>query len=177
MEFEQDMINHMEESIDYVELVNKLTYNQLKDLNELVGEITTWLKQPEYNLSIDMLEIYYLKLTTELYIIADTLKDFEIYSSLAKSKSSEMYNHAYLSESMLIKDKKPTIVELQLKAESKSKKESTINILYSSAFKDIKNKIEAGNNIADALKNIIKSKNTLDFISNQTTKYNETRVM
>lgn len=163
-----DVVNkHIDDAKDYIELVNKLVEPQTTNLDLLIRDVTALIKQPDYMIDIDTLQIYYLKLSTELYAMVDKSKQFEIYSSLAKVFETESYNNAYLTESLPADGKKPTVKELEIKAENKAKRESLVNTVYSSAFKTIKSKIDAGNMIADTLKNIIKAKINIDFTTNQ----------
>lgn len=166
MELNTEIFNHRSESIDYIELVNQIVDPEVKDLDLLVNSISELLKKPDFDLIIGDLQYYYLKLSTELYFMVDKLKQFEIYTALAKSNQTESYNEAYLSESVA-SDKKPAVAELQIRAENASKKQSLINTVYNSAFKAVKSKIDAGNNLADTLKNIIKVKTNIDFTNQQ----------
>lgn len=163
----ESVMNHVEDAKDYIELVNKLIDPQTQQLDILIRDITALIKQPDYMIDVDTLQLYYLKLSTELYSMVDKSKQFEIYSSLAKVNETESYNNAYLTESLIVDGKKPTVKELEIKAENKAKREALVNTVYSSAFKTIKSKIEAGSMIADTLKNIIKAKINIDFTANQ----------
>lgn len=159
---------HIMDSQDYIELVNKLTSEQTKPLDDLIQQIIALTKQPDYILDMNELQDKYLMLSSELYIMLDKLKQFEIYASLAKSNETESYNNAYLEESTTNDGtKKPAVAELQIRASNKTKKQTLVNVVYSSAFKSIKSKIEAGNNVADTLKNIIKAKTSLEYTTNQ----------
>lgn len=163
---EQDIIDHFNNSEDYIQIVDRLTEKHTSVLDNIIKDITKLLKQPDYTIDNQELEGFYLKLSLELYNVVDKLKEFEIYSSLAKANESETYNNAYLSES-ISSDKKPAVAELQIRAELKSKKESLVNTVYASAFKNIKSKIEAGNSVLDTIKNVIKNRLSLEFNSNQ----------
>lgn len=174
MELEEDVLKHQEEAKDYIDLVNKLTNEQTTHLDNLILNISNLLKNPEDQIEISILQPYYLKLSTELYMMVDKLKQFEIYSSLAKSNKTEAYNSNYIAESVAY-EKKPAATELQIRAEIKSKKESLIDTIYSSAFKTIKSKIDAGNSIADTLKNIIRTKYNIEYSSNQLDNMNTIR--
>lgn len=174
MELEKDILNHKENAKDYIDLVNKLTTEQTSHLDNLVMEISNILKSPEDQVEVSILQPYYLKLSTELYMMVDKLKQFEIYSSLAKSNKTEAYNSNYIAESLAY-EKKPAATELQIRAEMKAKKEGLIDVIYASAFKTIKNKIDAGNSIADTLKNIIKTKYNIEYSSNQLDNMNTIR--
>ncbi len=168
MSLSEDIIKYFDEAKDYIELVDKLTLQHTQTLDNIIKEISKLMEQPDYLLDIDNIQNYYLKLSTELYILVDKLKKYEIYSSLAKSKETEAYNNAYLKASTPTDGaKKPTVNDLQIQAIENSKKESLISVIYSSALKSIKSKIDAGNNVADTLKNILKTKVSIDFTSNQ----------
>ena len=167
MELIIDVINHLEEAKDYIELVDKLVQPQTTYLDTLISDVKDIIKQPDYTIDIDVLQTYYLKLSTELYNMVDKSKQFEIYSSLAKVNETESYNNAYLVEMTSTEGKKPTVKELEIRAETKAKKEKLVNAVYASAFKTIKSKIDAGNMIADTLKNIIKVRINVDFTTNQ----------
>ncbi len=162
-----DVKKHFDDASDYINLVDKLVTPQTQNLDNLINNIKSLVQQPNCLIANDVLEYNYLNLSTELYLMIDKLKEFEIYSAFAKANEGEAYNNAYLTESTS-SDKKPAVAELQIRAEIKSKKESVVNAIYNSAFKTIKNKIDAGNLVADTLKNIIKNRNSIDFTANQT---------
>lgn len=162
MDISENVMNHIEDAKDYLELVDKLVTPQTASLDKLVAVVLDEINQPEYMIDIDNIQAYYLKLSSELYLMVDKLKQFEIYSSLAKRSESESYNNAYLQESVTA-DKKPTVAELQIKAEAKSKKEALVNTVYASAFKTMKSKVDAASNLADSLKNILKLRANIEF--------------
>lgn len=162
MDISENVMNHIEDAKDYLELVDKLVTPQTVSLDKLVAVVLDEINQPDYMIDIDNIQAYYLKLSSELYLMVDKLKQFEIYSSLAKRSESESYNNAYLQESVSA-DKKPTVAELQIKAEAKSKKEALVNTVYASAFKTMKSKVDAANNLADSLKNILKLRANIEF--------------
>lgn len=162
MDISENVMNHIEDAKDYLELVDKLVTPQTASLDKLVAVVLDEINQPDYMIDIDNIQAYYLKLSSELYLMVDKLKQFEIYSSLAKRSESESYNNAYLQESVAA-DKKPTVAELQIKAEAKSKKEALVNTVYQSAFKTMKSKVDAGSNLADSLKNILKLRANIEF--------------
>lgn len=164
--FIETINNHKKDAQDYIEVVNKLTLGQTQTLDNLVDEIVTTIRKPDYEIEIEKLQEYYLKISSELYLMVDKLKQFEIYSSLAKSNESETYNFAYLEETKA-EGKKPAVEELKIRAGVKTQKASLVNTVYASAYKIIKSKIDAGNNIADTLKNIIKVRTSLEFTTNQ----------
>lgn len=168
MEIIEDIENHLNESKDYIELVDKLTKEHTQRIDSLIDEATELTKNPDYSIDMSSLQICYINLATELYRMIDKLKQFDIYSSLAEIKEVESFNNAYLTETTIDTGKKPTVKELEIKAENKSKKESLINIVYKSAFKAIRDKINAGNLVVDTLKNIIRLKLNTDFSTNQT---------
>lgn len=166
--FIQSIRNHKVEAEDYIGIVNQLTKEQTDNLDNLIQEITSLTRKKDYEIEIGVLQEYYLKLSSELYIMVDKLKQFEIYSSLAKANESEEYNNAYLKESTVdTGNKKPAVAELQIRASNSSKKASLVNTVYASAFKTVKSKVEAGNMVADTLKNIIKARTSLEFTTNQ----------
>lgn len=168
-DFSKDILEHKDECNDYIELVNKLTSSQTIKLDTLIQEIVDLMQQPDYMLDIDKIQSYYLKISSELYIMVDKLKQYEIYSSMAKSTETESYNRAYLEASIPSDGaKKLTVAELQIKAGEASKKESLINTVYASALKSVKAKIDSGNMVADTLKNILKTRVNIEFTASQT---------
>ena len=142
----EDILNETEQllkdSSDYVDLVTKLTKEHTYRIDELIEEATKLANQPDYSIDMVLLQICYVKLSTELYKMVDKAKQFDIYSSLAEAKATEAFNDAYLTESVSDNGKRPTIKELEIKANNKSKKEYLVNMVYKSAFKSIKDKIK-----------------------------------
>lgn len=150
------------DSKDYINLINELVKPHTAYLDSLIDEAIDLTKTQDYLIDMLKLQSLYIKLSGEIYHMLDKLKDFEANSSIAKGKEIEIYNNAYLEES-LNRDKKPTINELQIKAQLKSEKISVASLIYNSAFKNIKAKIEKGDTFVDTLKNILKNKISMDY--------------
>lgn len=161
---------HIEECQDYIELVEKMTKPYVQDLDNLINKITVTLNQPDYQIDLDDLEKDNMRLTGCVYTLVDKLKYFDAYSSQAKANEAEAYNNSYLQEAIgnvESGNKKPPVAELQIKATNNSKKDSLRNIVYASALKEIKNKIDAGLTMVDTIKNTIKARVSTEYTTSQ----------
>ena len=169
MKVTDEILENVEESKDYIDLVDKLVKPHIESLDTLMLEIDKEITKPDYEMNINTIQSYYGKLSSRLYFMVDKLKYFEIYSSNAKANEQEAFNNAYLDE-ITSSDKKPAVAELNIKSESKSKKQSLANIVYASALKTVKAKIDAGITMVDTLKNILRAKTNLEYSSSFTNK-------
>ena len=92
-EVKQEIDKHKEDSKEYIDIVNKLVVESTSYLDELTLEISNTLKDPNFILNVDVLQPYYIKLSTELYMMIDKLKSVDFtYLDTSKVYSSTYFN-------------------------------------------------------------------------------------
>lgn len=110
------------------------------------------------NSSTDVLEQYYLELSNMIYFMIEKVEQLGVYADMSKSASKEVYSKSYLSnqvkESSTGKNK-TTVAELQATAEIDSQYENVVANIYDHAYKVVKGKISAGQDMMNTLRKII----------------------
>lgn len=109
------------------------------------------------NLPVDLLEQYSLELSNILYFMGDSLENLGIYDDISKAMYKETYNRAYLSNQVKDTEKrnKTTVAENQAHADEQAKPQAAANAIYARAYKRVKYKIEAAQEMVNTLRKII----------------------
>ena len=109
------------------------------------------------NPSLDVIEKYFLELTNAIYFMGDKLENLGVKDDMSKAQYKEIYNNAYLNNQIKDAEKKnkTTVAENQAVAESAAIYEGTVNSIYSRAYKIVKYKIDAANEMIKSLSKII----------------------
>ena len=105
----------------------------------------------------DTLERYCLELSNVLYFMGDRLENLGIRDDISKAMYKEVYNRAYLGNQIKDGDKrnKTTVAENQAHADEVAKTEATVNSIYARAYKQVRYKIDAGQEMVNTLRKII----------------------
>lgn len=124
-------------------------------LDDVMQRIYTELQQD--NLPVDLLERYCLELSNVLYFMGDRLESLGIYDDISKAMYKEVYNRAYLDNQIKDTDKrnKTTVAENQAHADEVAKTQATVNAIYARAYKQVKYKIDAGQEMVNTLRKIL----------------------
>ena len=110
----------------------------------------------ETNPDDDILERYILELSNSLYFLGSSLETVGIKDDVTRMAAKEAYNNSYLENCVNTEgSKKPTVAELQVNAENKSKYETVVNSIYNRVYKQIKYKIDAAYEMLNSLRKII----------------------
>lgn len=124
----------------------------------------------EEAISTNAVERYYAELAGLLYFMSTEIEKLNIYNDMSKAAAREVYNKAYLSSSSE-KDAKGksvrTVAENTSIAEMSSQYETVVNQVYEHAYRTIRVKMDAANEMVTTLKNILKKRMSDDYINNQ----------
>lgn len=156
-------------SVYFENLVNKIVKDFSSDLDSLMTDLYRELTQ-ESAISTDLVERYYAELTNLLYFMAERVEKLNVYGDMAKSAAKEIYNKAYLSASSE-KDEKGksvrTVAENTSIAETKAQYEGVVGQVYEHAYKSVKYKIDAANEMVTTLKYILKKRVSDDYLNKE----------
>lgn len=115
-----------------------------------------YLKQKQVNdIPIEDLEKILLELSNLIYFMGDKLEQLGIHSDLSKAARQEIYNKTYVESQSVESSKKITVAELSAKSEEASKYESVVNSMYDRAYKILKFKIDAAQEMVNSLRKVI----------------------
>lgn len=104
----------------------------------------------------DVIEKYFLELTSTLYFCGEKLEHLGIYDDMSKNAMKEVYNKAYLDNQKKTTEgkNKTTVAENQAVAEGASQYHTAVNSIYSRSYKIFKYKIDAGYEMVKTLSKI-----------------------
>lgn len=160
----QDVIAN---AIPIQEMVDKVVKEYSEDLDDLMRDLITALTQEEA-ISTHAVERYYAELTNMLYFVSERIEKLNVYSDLSKAIYKEVYNTDYLNN-CAAKDEKGkslrTVAENTAIAEINSKYESTTSMIYERAYKTLKAKSDAAQEMVSTLKNILKHRIQEEYLS------------
>lgn len=135
------------------EVMMKSVNEYTADLDKIMENIKVEILAVEFP-AIVAIEKYFLELSNCLYFISEKVERMGLYDSISKLNAQEVYNSNYLQHQAigLAGDgKKPTVKELEAKAESDSIYETTLSDIHSRTYKLIKNKISAAETMVNTL--------------------------
>ena len=157
--FDSDYMNTVESNKSEVEnIVDKVVSSYTDSLTQIMMEIDDNIVKVD-NPSTDIIEKYFLMLSNALYFVSERTERVGIYDDISKLAFQEAYNLAYLDSQNknngVSGAKKPTVAESTAEAENSTVEQATINMLYSRAYKMIKVKIDAAQNMVGTLSKIM----------------------
>lgn len=140
----------------FTNVSDQVVKSYTSDLDDLMKDLYTVVTQKDAP-ATDVLERYYLELTGILYFMGERLERLGVQEDVSKSAAKEVYNRAYLNNQIKDVDKKnkTTVAENQAVAEENSKYETTVNTIYSRAYKQVRYKIDAAYEMVNTLRKII----------------------
>ena len=162
-EIDEQKINNLQESLEdnmlyFTNIVDKVVSEYTSGLDELMQNIYTDVISVK-NPPISILENYFLRLTNAIYFVGESVERLGIYDSLTKTAAQETYNKTYISHQSsnagIVGAKKPTVAESTAISENASIYDKTMNDIYNSTYKIVKNKIDAANTMISTLSKII----------------------
>lgn len=144
-----EQIVRVEESTKLVEdVVNSLVSTYCADLDDFMGLIRSILRDPASIVTDDELESMVLVLPNLIYFASDSVESLGLRGDMAKAIRLDAYNAIHKAASGTVADKRA-------QAESGSQEEALVQACYESAYKKIKNKIEAAYEQLNAIKKVI----------------------
>lgn len=129
------------------EISDKIVSKYCEPLEKIMLMLKDELKQSQ-NIDNERLERYILNLANTLYFIGSAQEDIGVREDISKSIRQEVYNQCREQADGTIADK-------NMKAETETQKETMVCSIYSRAYKKIKLKMDAGNEMLNSLKKIM----------------------
>ena len=108
--------------------------------------------------SVETLERYYLELSNMLYFMISKQEQLGVYADMSKTAAKEAYSKAYLQHQVkenLTGKNKNTVAELQSHAALDSQYEEVVNNIYDSAYKILRGKVLAAQDMMNCLRRIL----------------------
>lgn len=152
-----DTMVETEENSKYFEETSLQVVNAYTEtLDDLMKQIYNDVISVDYP-SIDVLEKYFLELTNTVYFMGEKLEALGVRDDMSKAQYQEIYNKCYLSNQIKDEDRKnkTTVAENKAVAENASIYEGTVNSIYNRAYRMVKYKIDAANEMIKSLSKII----------------------
>ena len=149
------------ENVTYFEDTCREVVRQYSDsLDNLMSDLyVECVQQPDPPTSL--LERYYLELSNMVYFMIDRLEQLGVYADMAKSASKEVYSKTYLAHQVKENStgkNKTTVAELQAQSEIASQYESIVSSIYDHAYKVVKGKVSAAQDMMNTLRKILSVK-------------------
>ena len=169
----QALIDATDTNVQYFEEVcSAVVQNYAQSLDDIMKWITTSIINSSIPVESDKIEKALMELCSCIYFTYENLEHVGIYDTLSKAAYKEVYNNIYTNNIDKDSEKrnKKTVAELTSIAEMQSQYESTLNDIYSSAYKRIKNKIDAAQLMVASLSKILSRRMQEDQISKTTNK-------
>lgn len=143
------LINQIENNAVLIdEIVNKLVNDYSEQLNNYLKDFKVILSDENNPITDVELDDVCLYLPTLLYFTAQGNETLGIREDISKAIMLEVYNKAFELAEGTIADKSAT-------AQLASQNETIINIAYNRAYKQIKSRLENGNEILQSVKKVI----------------------
>ena len=141
---------HVEDNADRInEIVTDIINPYTMELDRYVGFIHEILKDAENPPTVVELEDFCLNLSTDIYFASGMQEQLGIRDDIAKAVYKEVYNTVRDTHA------KGTIADKNALAELASQQEYLVNVCYARAYKTVKAKIEAAQELLASCKKII----------------------
>lgn len=131
------------------DIVNSIIQPYCKDLDNYVRFIADCLKDGENPPTVDELDDFCLNLSTYIYFASGMCEQLGIRDDISKAVWKETYNVARGSISS------GTVADKDSLAELNSQQEQLTNICYNRAYKIMKNKVEAAQELLSSCKKVL----------------------
>lgn len=130
-------------------IVNEIIAPYTKDLDNYVDFVKNCLKDGEHPLTDSELEDISNNMATYIYYASGMCEQLGVRDDIAKALYKETYNSARLDLD------KGTIDDKNSIAESKSQQEQLVSICYNRAYKTLRNKVDAAQEILSSVKKVL----------------------
>jgi len=131
------------------DIVNEIIGPYTKDLDNYVDFVRNCLKDGEHPLTDSELEDISNNMATYIYYASGMCEQLGVRDDIAKALYKEVYNSARLGLDKGTIDDKNTI------AETKSQQEQLVSICYTRAYKTLKAKVDAAQEILGSVKKVL----------------------
>lgn len=140
----------VEENAELIDrIVSDIISPYTKDLDNYVAFVRSCLKEGEHPLTDGELEDISNNMATYIYYASGMCEQLGVRDDIAKAIYKETYNNARLDLD------KGTIDDKNSIAESKSQQEQLVSICYNRAYKTLKAKVEAAQEILSSVKKVL----------------------
>lgn len=153
----KEILDSCENDVNYlVELSNEQVSKYTKDLDDLMKDILNEVVGNE-NVSDDIIEKYFLELTSALYFISSRCELLGFYEDTSKLRVGTKYNESFVQNQIkaVAENKKTTVKDNEIAAETATVDEKLINIVFARTNKIIKTKVDAANEMVKTLSKIL----------------------
>lgn len=130
-------------------LVSNIIQPYTKDLDNYVEFVRSCLKDGEHPLTDNELEDISNNMATYIYYASGMCEQLGVRDDIAKALYKETYNNARLDLEKGTVDDKNTI------AESKSQQEQLVSICYNRAYRTLKAKVDAAQELLSSVKKVL----------------------
>lgn len=139
-----------------IALSNEIIQENSQDLDDLMRDIQRNVVNVR-GVPDQVIEGYLAELTNALYFINTRIESFGFYEDITKANARLKYNESY-SENQLnavATNKKVTVADNQLYAETNSVDETTLNLIYSRSMKILRGKVDSASEMIRTLSKIL----------------------
>lgn len=153
-----DVVKTVEDmQLDFTNLFDVILTGYTNDIDKVLKEINDNLIINKICPSSDDIEIYMLKLNSEIYKLSDNIERIGIYDSVSKAIYKDCYNQIYLNNQIKDGEKKnkTTVAELTALSEQGTVYESLVNDVYSKVYKTMKIKLDAAQSMLATLSKLL----------------------
>ena len=174
-------IAKVETSTTYAnEILEKVVNSYTNSLDVIMKSIKDEIVEQSVPAPIELVEKYFIELSNCLYFISESAEKLGLYDSISKAVAKEAYNNSYTSDEIALdeKGKKRTVAELTALSENATIYEQTVSDIYNKAYKTVKVKVAAGENMCSALSKILSRRmNELQLSSIQPSTFTERKIL
>lgn len=167
----ENLLNEVEINSKYfTDMTEKVVKSYTEDLDNLMFDLMRDVTGEEA-ISSAAAERYYAELTNMVYFMSDKVEKLNVYNDMSKAAAKEVYNKSYLAFSSE-KDEKGksirTVAENTAASENTAQYNYVVNSIYEHAYKTVKMKIDAANEMITTLKNILKIRSQEEYMNSMT---------
>lgn len=149
-----DVSKNVEDNANSViKLLEEKVSTEVSVLDDIMKNIYADVIQKS-NPTIELLEQYYTELTNAIYFVGERVEKIGVLEDMSKLTAKQKYNDIYLDVSDNA-EKKMTVAAITAQAEAGSVYETTVNTVYSKAYKIFKFKIDAAQEMMKCLSKLI----------------------
>jgi len=149
-----------ENSKYFNEMCNDVVHAYCEALDNLMLDIHVDCVQEKFP-AMSTLQSYYMELMNMIYFMTDKLEAVGVKADMALSAQKEVYSKSCIASSAEKDEKgksKSTVAETQAFASMASQYESVVASVYDHAYKIVKGKVEAAQDMGNCLRRIIASR-------------------
>ena len=156
-------------SVHVDDIVSDIIKPYSKDLDTYVRFVATCLKDGEKPPTTSELEDFCLNLSTYIYFAGGMCEQLGIRDDISKAIWKEMYNTARDNNAV------GTVADKNTQAELQSQHEQLVNVCYSRAYKTMKAKVDAAQELLSSCKKVLSHRMQEEQLTHMTSGISESR--